>query len=196
MEVGTATSSTMAPNDPDPDVEQWVEVTNKANQTPSHWVYSDMVSGLQRNKGIETTLMDYALPRDDSAVHSASTSLTNSPLLRKGHRLMQTPLLNPASSSPALTCSTQLTSPSYASTQNLYQNTTARTPGPPAALGLGLSPLTARVFQKSVSGFGKEPKGRPGKGGSFKSMEDADSGRGSRLSSTDHVYFKISERFA
>ncbi len=23
--------------------EQWVEVTNKANQTPSHWVYSDMV---------------------------------------------------------------------------------------------------------------------------------------------------------
>lgn len=26
------------------DDETWIEVTNKANQTPSHWVYDDMLN--------------------------------------------------------------------------------------------------------------------------------------------------------
>jgi hypothetical protein len=45
MEVGTGTATTALPNENENDVERWVEVTNKGNQTPSHWVYSDMING-------------------------------------------------------------------------------------------------------------------------------------------------------
>ncbi len=73
----------------DKDDEDWVEVTNKGNQTPSHWVYSDMIS----NGGSEMIYANVDLDNDDdddqvsnkfgtaqtylltdSAVHSASNS--------------------------------------------------------------------------------------------------------------------------
>ena len=124
--------------------EEWVEVTNKANQTPSHWVYSDMITGNNENESKYKPCPSML----DSAVHSASASLTNSPLLRKSARPIITSNLlnNVASSSPALSplVTTQPAPPSYSnSIQHLYQNT-ARFP--PSSLHANSNP---KIFQKA-----------------------------------------------
>lgn len=178
---------------PEDNSEQWVEVTNKGNQTPSHWVYSDMISGNgelvypllagsnQEFSTFNTYLADYSLPKTvgiDSAIHSASQSQPNSPMLKKQMRSASQPI-KPLG-------------------QHLYQNV-LRTTG--SGTKLRSSPLVGTGPQKSFSVSNtpqlsvREIYQRAGGIGG-----DCDSGRESRLSSeiyarlpSEHVYFKIND---
>jgi len=60
--------------------ESWVEVTNKANQTPNHWVYNDMI--LEDNLIVSNNDLIYPFATSQSTFNSylgADTSQHNSP---------------------------------------------------------------------------------------------------------------------
>lgn len=209
VEIAIQSSSKMPS---DPGEEEWVEVSNKANQTPSHWVYSDMISGNSdliyplldtgcnsKDGTFNTYLMEnYSFPKDnDSALCSASTSLANSPLVLRQPR------------KPYLAGLAQQQRVLGGSAQHLYQNTGCRPvcPGSPLTASVGRSPhhkLTTPVFHQSkhISLKDIHPEYFAVlKTGSERSMSDGKSGNGRQQVSTDiysrppsdHFYFKIQD---
>ncbi|TRY75683.1 hypothetical protein TCAL_14601 [Tigriopus californicus] len=196
----------------DPNEEEWVEVSNKANQTPSHWVYSDMISGNSeliyplldtdgsnsKDGTFNTYLMDnYSFPKDnDSALCSASTSMTNSPLILRQPR------------KPYLSGLAQQQRILGGSAQHLYQNTGCRPvcPGSPLTASVGRSPhqkLTNPVFHQSkhISLKDIHPEYFAVlKTGSERSISDGKSNNLRQVSTdiyarppSDHFYFKIQD---
>ena len=129
--------------------EDWIEVTNKANQTPSHWVYSDMISGNSElvypmtsgNNSMTYVASNYSMPKDmntlrvlDSGLGSSvTTSANNSPMLNRGRSHHHHHRPQP---------------PSYQ--YHLYQNSSRV-----------YSPLLSRVFQQHTNSSSLSKEANP-----------------------------------
>jgi len=204
-EVGTGDKSVVEEGD------DWVEVTNKANQTPSHWVYSDMIaeeSDPALNAAISTfqTYVDasgsyYSVPKgEDSAIHSAAASpAVNTSLLRGSRAASATLVSGPAA---ALDINGRPEPPPYTrptaggSVQHLYINNSF---GNSPLLGNRAAPASASGTPASLRRYAGAMLGRPSPALARRrlpSRPGEDSGNGSLTTLPNVEYvdpFKVAE---